>query len=128
MKVSELEGDALNYWVAKAEGYQLIDVPPDADGQNASRILAPPNLLASGYQFPPRGKLGHMLRQWSSRWEHGGPLIEKYKMYVCGAGGEGWEAHCDDRMNYGKGRTALEAICRAVVLAKFGDEVPGEPA
>lgn len=37
--------------------YELIDVPPDCDGENAGKIWAPKGLLKSGWQFPPKGRM-----------------------------------------------------------------------
>jgi hypothetical protein len=66
-------------------------------------------------------------------WLHGGPLIEKFKValfwhdkYNHGHGM--FEADCSDNFVYAGaddaiGETALVAICRAIVMAKLGDEV-----
>jgi len=62
VKVSELDGADLDYWVARAEGYVFIDIPADIDGENAARVLAHPGLLQSGWAPAPRGRYGHMLK------------------------------------------------------------------
>jgi hypothetical protein len=82
MKVSELEGALLDYWVAKAMGYETIDVPPDADGKNAGTALVPPGLVASGWQFPPKGAVGNLVPKFSTEWEHGGPIIERDQIFI----------------------------------------------
>ncbi|WP_175980042.1 phage protein NinX family protein [Caballeronia zhejiangensis] len=123
MKVSELSGRALDYWVARAEGYEFIDIPPDANGENASRVLAPPGILKSGWTPAPLGKYGHMLEAWSSSWERGGPLIEREKIGVMRVGTE-WKAWALLDMDAtAVADTPLVAAMRAYVASKFGDEV-----
>lgn len=61
MKVLELTGKELDFYVALALGYEFVDVPPDASGENSCRALLPPGLLASGWQFPTKGKVGNMV-------------------------------------------------------------------
>jgi hypothetical protein len=130
MKVSDLSGRDLDYWVARAEGYEFIDIPPDARGENACRVLAPPGILKSGWQPAPLGKYGHMLKPWSSSWEHGGPIIER-KRIVIDLGLDDWFASIKrlgvfyyDEGEFGQhGVTPLIAAMRAYVTSKFGDEV-----
>lgn len=116
MKVAELEGALLDYWVAKAEGLNagLIKVGSD---QNAAD--------------------GGMLFRPSAQWEEGGPIIESHNITLldpnyCNSGQ--WEAYMgafpdvrDDRVvgmvAAGAGPTPLIAAMRAYVVSKFGDEV-----
>ncbi|EPS1221625.1 phage protein NinX family protein [Burkholderia cenocepacia] len=53
MKVSELSGEALDYWVARAEGY---------DEQSARFVVD--------------------AHAYSSQWAHGGPIIERERISV----------------------------------------------
>ncbi|MWA16524.1 phage protein NinX family protein [Burkholderia pseudomallei] len=53
MKVSELSGEALDYWVARAEGFK---------GQAAQ-------FVAAAYAY-------------SSLWAHGGPVIERERISI----------------------------------------------
>lgn len=115
-KTTELTGAQLDYWVARAEGIPaeqltirqvprtdwLICVRKRAE-HDASRVLP-----------------------YSTDWAQGGPLIEKYPMRFMALGG-GYEATmtapgptCFARA---EGATPLQAICRTVVRAAFGDEV-----
>lgn len=130
MKVTELEGTQLDYWVARAEGYEFIDIPPDVDGKNACRVLAHPGLKASGWVPAPRGHYGHMLKRWSSDWWDGGPIIERERIMARPCGGGVWDATpCNAdaievwRWNM-RGPTPLIAAMRAYVVSKFGEEVP----
>lgn len=100
MKTAELTGALLDYWVARADrGLE----PKDA------------HWIRSGdYGFYP-----------STSWSDGGPLIDKYeidieKMYT------DWLACLLNKTGatiVAEGDTPLQAICRAVVRAAFGDEV-----
>lgn len=133
MKVAELEGTLLNYWVAKAEGIKYwierssIDWDVCADtGNDRSDSYAP-----------------------STDWAIGGPIIEKaaigwnsknaFSSYsgshkgLSSFDGQPWEAwFCDEGPDGGNvvheqvkvGRTMLEACMRAYVASKFGPEVP----
>lgn len=109
MKVSELTGAQLDAWVARAEGIPMIQ----QHGQMVQNSFDEYHLASP--------------RRYSADWAHGGPLIEKYKMYVDGGAGPGWEAQCMFNGKYAHGDTALKAICRAVVLQKFGEDVPEQP-
>jgi hypothetical protein len=119
MKVSELEGAVLDYWVAKANG---------ADGQ-IIKSYSPCNLdyfqLASGTPFRP-----------STHWAHAGPMIERERIVAFPDGAGGWAAFVQknptcsyvDTTAYDemRGPTLLIAAMRAYVASKFGDEVPGQ--
>jgi hypothetical protein len=59
---------------------------------------------------------------YSRSWEYTGPLIETHHISLQHYAT--WEAVC--RGKEAKGSTALEAVCRAFVLANFGDEVEVE--
>lgn len=117
MKVSELRDRELDYFVAKAEGYVPIE-------NNDYWYVG----LDKDVPYRP-----------SKDWKDGGPLLQKYGL-GCAFDRPGvWLAVRATGPNYDtslwsmlrsegqetEGSTALEAICRAVVKAKFGDEVEG---
>lgn len=133
MRVSELTGALLDYWVARAEG-----VP--AEQLTIRRIQ--------------RSTECHVVRDWvrndpiigrdivvlapSTNWAQGGPLIQKYKISINDPSEERarenkWAAWFSDPAHdpeniliysfWGYADTPLQAICRAVVRAAFGDEV-----
>jgi hypothetical protein len=107
IKTPELTGALLDYWVARAEGLIARDF---IDG---NRVW-----------YTPDGEAVINSKDWSpsNNWAHGGPLVGKYKMYVEWDADGYWVA----ATNTGKQVQApapLQAICRAVVRAKFGDEV-----
>jgi hypothetical protein len=122
MRVAELTGAHLDYWVARAEGIPAhrLRVLPVQRSKNAHCVHLDPNGQAVG------------VWNYSTDWEHGGPLVDKYRidlealsapvfwraeLFSRDASFTGGEWCSDD------GDTALQAICRAVVRAAFGDEV-----
>lgn len=104
MKVCELSGALLDYWVARAEGGK---VKFSEDGSFA---------IKSGARFEP-----------SARWTHGGPLIEKHRIGFGLYADEGREYYAvtglNDAGGSARGSTHLIAACRAIIISKFGDEV-----
>lgn len=137
VKTSELSGRALDYAVALAIGsYELIPVPPDVDGKNEGRVLAPKNLLSRGYTFPPKGKVSvdFFVRRYSGNWAECGPLLESYciELFI----GEDFyratrtstDPRDDTDYPRGYGSNYKDAICRFVVLYRIGDtvEIPEE--
>ena len=119
MKVAELEGALLDYWVARAEGLtdaDIIDHIPLIDE-------APPSWCkAGGRHYRP-----------SQSWGEGGPIIEREIIAICRDGTE-WVALWRPEwwassalttsgpvMN---GETALVAAMRCYIASKFGENVP----
>jgi len=98
MKTSDLTGPLLDYWVAKIEGCEhMCALDWDYDG------------------FEP-----------STNWAQGGPLIEKYGIYVAPGTDNKIVAFCQHEgkcpTQFGDNR--LIAGMRCIVASKFGDEVP----
>lgn len=126
MKVSELTGAELDYWVAKAEGDDAV-IHTDEKGPWCQRIKRFPNGGHSAGHFEP-----------SSKWYEGGPIIEREHIELTCVliGDEGkvrWEAWLqgtpyllsDDpcEMCDQHGPTPLIAAMRAYVASKFDEEV-----
>lgn len=108
MKASELEGAQLDQWVAKARGVETFT------GDDGALYYHP------GHNLPPR--------KWnpSRYWSQGGPLLEEYRIDLNWdtEGTQEWSASCEpDILAHGK--SVLEAALRAVVTAKFGEELNG---
>jgi hypothetical protein len=125
VKVSELIGARLDYWVARAE--ELDGIEFGQDGKFHGSIC---HVDESGnedwYIYSP-----------STDWSQGGPIIERelcplvpyedeksaegiwmFKgIYKCQLKGMGF---------VGEGKTILQAAMRCVVASKFGEEVPDE--
>lgn len=102
VKTCELIGAALDWATAKADvGYEI-----DMSFIHTEIGKAP------FYCFSP-----------STRWDQGGPLIEKYKVDTVSI--REWEAMIDDNIYtwiiYGP--TPLIAACRAIVASKLGGTV-----
>ena len=122
MKVSELEGAELDYWVARAEGFA-----PKIEGQTCFLMSE-----AGGKIYVP-----------STNWSQGGPIIEKEKIgleYDYDDAEDNsrppWFAFIPDEerpikghrgafieKSRGFGPTPLIAAMRARVAAAFGEEV-----
>lgn len=111
MKVAELSGSILSYWVARALGAPADELlfPRDKQGK---RILWRTESLKC---WEPR---------YATDWAQCGPLIEKFDMDIFQAGGNWYASTRGNRDAPGCSLILQEAICRAVVRAKFGDEVP----
>ena len=103
MKVSELTGDKLDYWVGMA------DEPDDAIGDGWGRTV----LLGMKYGYSP-----------STNWDQCGELIESRPIRLLGSKQSGYTCNLDN--GSGTGSTPQEAICRAVVASKYGAGVSDE--
>jgi hypothetical protein len=106
MKTSELTGAALDWAVAKCEGYLDIDMAVIRNGE------------VSVHYFP----------SWnpSTDWLQGGPIIEREGIMVGpNPFGEGFIANIRDHDDYGP--TPLIAAMRCYVASKLGDEVEVPP-
>lgn len=110
MRVADLEGVWLDYWVAKAEGYPL-----SCDWNQGEHIL-----IGTG-----AGDLGHFSP--STNWVDGGEIIEREGIDIAREGITGdrhWRAMVDHTVGVFEGETALIAAMRCYVASKFGADVP----
>lgn len=98
MRVAELEGALLDYWVAKAEG--LI-----VDGIRHGGVVI--GTTPDRYVYHP-----------STNWAHGGPIIERNLPAI------GWNGYGLSFKPSINGSTPLIAAMRSYVASKYGDEVP----
>lgn len=112
MRTCGLTGALLDYYVARAEG-----IP--AESLTIRRVQRSTDTHC--VRALPNG--GLQVQRYSTRWEQGGPLIEKYSLDIEKLGSE-WAAYPLDEFQRAFGDTPLQAICRSVVRAAFGDEVP----
>jgi hypothetical protein len=116
MKVSELEGVQLDYWVARAEGRTDVALDADVGPVIANDSIADP----SGEWYEP-----------SSNWAQGGPLIERERIGVAPNGAGSWSSFKvqknDDAYICMTGPDALTAAMRTYVASKFGGEVADNP-
>ncbi len=122
MKTAQLIGPALDWAVAKIEGYQCF-INHDAFGPGEHEVVY------------VNGETGdwHHNGNWraSTNWSQGGPLIEKYRMHICPIVYDGmgmtqcWIDGCDNRFI---DSTPLIAAMRCLVDAKLGDtvQIPSE--
>ncbi len=108
MKVSELTGPALDWAVAKAEGWEINH---HAEGGW---------FLSNDIETMP----DETLPEFSTDWAEGGPIIEREKIELVPKGSEHWDAFCSpDDHTPSEGPTPLIAAMRCYVASKLGDEV-----
>ncbi|CAJ0701649.1 hypothetical protein LMG19089_02891 [Ralstonia edaphis] len=141
MKVAELEGALLDYWVARAEGYQL-EMHPDCVGT----WVTPGKLLSGRREDAPEcvitedGNPDHWsgpfnpsgLFHPSRDWAQGGPIIEHARIQIVpqNVNHLRWSAYVDEGLGLGAvpveqyGENPLVAAMRAYVASRFGDDVP----
>ena len=114
VKTAELIGPALDWAVAKAEGYEPLVVPTGRAEYSVGVILA--------MDYGPRG----FACRYSTDWAQGGPLIEKHKVSIAYHNGPDCTPMAclpDTHPAFECGATVLIAACRAIVAAKLGDTV-----
>lgn len=113
MKTSDLEGEALNWAVAKAEGVAVQLVRGGRYGQPDSRWV----VSGVGWVIDARFN-------WAADWALTGPLIDKYKMGF-GVYSDAYFAvvGVNELSGAENGLTHLVAACRAIVFAKLGDTI-----
>lgn len=109
MKVSELTGAELDYWVARAEGeHEYVHLT-----DHNTREVRPMHV---GYKW---------IQSYSTDWQTAGPIIEREHIDTLF-----WEATGTWRAAKGDGGfrfdspSLLTAAMRAYVASKFGEEVP----
>lgn len=152
MKVSELSGALLDYWVACAEGWEIDPLRPGSELQiriKAGLAQAAGYLHSqNGFAYALCGANRPYSYSPSTNWLVGGPIIEAAAIGwrnatprpsvgshkgLSSVDGQPWEAwYCDDGPEGGNvvyqhvqtGATMLEACMRAFIASKFGCEVP----
>jgi hypothetical protein len=116
MRVAELEGALLDYWVARAEDLPRPRVDdgvcwveePACDGDPAAALDA---------AFSP-----------SNDWSVGGPIIERERIEISRHDKEPFaRVHGEPQRPGTFGPTVLIASMRAYVASKLGEEVEGTP-
>ena len=108
MKTSELIGPALNWAVAKCEGLN-----PNTDPAERKKYV--------GYSgFAEANGFGYAIKNYSTDWSQGGPIIERESIDLMKVGITQWRADCGPAVT---GPTPLIAAMRAFVTKKFGAEI-----
>ena len=117
MKTSELTGAALEWAVAKCEGYTCLH-------KTEGRMPHEPQLV----MWPPRKAYG-LVELWelgySTDWSQGGPIIEREWIDLHCVNDALWEAEINASAYHNRknGPTPLIAAMRCYVASKLGDEV-----
>lgn len=116
MKVSELEGPELDYWVAKSEGLDAIL----ACGMCQVLICADSDSKC------------YSVRHYHNSWVNAGPIIERERIAIRPSeiiregDWDGWIANKGD--SFYSDKSALEAAMRCFVASIFGEEVDDRQA
>lgn len=118
MRVSELTGAQLDYWVARAEGIpaEQLTIRRVQRSTDCHVVHQAPRI--KDWRANPTRVLSY-----SADWAQGGPLIKKHSLVLDRLNIGAWISAPYSTMPWMPGTTPLQAICRAVVRAAFGDEV-----
>ena len=122
IKVSELEGAQLDYWVAIANGLEPCDKwKPTYGGWLAGECwIHEIMLIGSAHKCFNTNKPF----EYSSIWNYGGPIIEREQIGIQSQPHFlDWLASDKNLDHIVKGKTALIAAMRCYVASKFGDEI-----
>lgn len=127
MKVSELEGELLDAWVAKAHGMVSME-HPIAKGKPWTRFWGYDK--RDGVHAGPRVAVAKF--RPSTDWSWGGPIIEREKIWISDEE-DSWIASLPPHVDTGAGRDLIQsgksplvAAMRAYVANKYGEEVPND--
>lgn len=117
MKTAELTGPQLNYWVARANGWN----------KREHRKIEGVNVWANE-KDEMTGIMPAEAYEPSTAWSDGGPIIEREGIGMMQYESGGWWAGKTGVASFDspvlKGATPLEAAMRCYVACKFGEEVP----
>jgi len=152
VKTAELEGAALDYWVARAEGYRFwleqrgdyrlaVKQKPGAREPYKSHQQWETHkqryIEITEFKQLEVGFFGEGIPKFSTDWASGGPLIQREHIWLSDESDEEdsgdapvWIASMPPHVDFNNGRdlvqegpTPLIAAMRAFVASKFGDEV-----
>lgn len=115
MKVSELEGDALDRWVGAALGWK-----PEGWTEFGPKLW----IKGEGKDFQVKRKQDF---EPSTKWADAGPIIEQERIALQPISDEEgvWKAYSlDSPLRVFRDTSPLVAAMRAFVASEYGDEVP----
>jgi hypothetical protein len=118
VRTDALEASALDWAVAQAAGYRDVLVTDfDDAGQPEECFFRPAKLDPSGAEICGSGET------WSpsSRWDQGGPIIEREEIDVACCGAAGWSATGFRTTRFGA--SPLVAAMRCFVASRLGAEI-----
>lgn len=117
IKISEAVGPVLDWMVAKCEGGYDLQLRSTYGAKTAWQYTMrdeEDNLRMDKFYLADTS--------YSTDWTLGGPILQHHISELIDCADDGWEACCNG--TYGAtGNTALEAVCKAYVASKLGDEV-----
>jgi hypothetical protein len=113
MRTDRLSGPLLDYWVARAEGYEIRAIAGIAG--ELDHILVQGEVFG-GWKYSP-----------STDWAQAGVIIDREAIGFIPLSDAEWLAEEHITAHRGRGPTHLIAAMRAYVASKFGDEVSDLP-
>lgn len=139
MKVSDLSSALLDFWVAKAEGWEFfwskhnhwVVTPKDGNKYTSCEGWKPFDPYTGKKSARPHPYKAMENFFPSSDWSDGGPIIDRWEEIAftrfegrtyCTLGREGVHSGSNTK----SGETKLIAAMRCYVASKFGAEVPDE--
>lgn len=133
MLVSELSGDLLALWVARAEGYIIHRQSRPGGAADILHVRTRENENGYSQDIGIIGSMEHYAYAPHEAWAQGGPIIDRPDSRIINLEhpsedeGYQWNVTLDDQDGTYWGRTLLEAAMRAYVASKFGNTVPDDP-
>ncbi|MBR7929407.1 phage protein NinX family protein [Burkholderia ambifaria] len=132
MKVSELSGADLDYWVARAEGYSesknslMMHIDGTCriawhEGDDPDSVFNPSESWMWGGQLIEREKIG-FFQTWADKH----PYFSVDTRWTACLNATSYEGDVVDGDAISHGPTQLIAAMRAYVSSKYGNEVPDE--
>ena len=118
MKVSELTGEQLAYWVAKAQGWveEVIDQTVAWVDHKTDEILYS-NWRGDDYRPDKDGKQAKKVALWG---------IEKWGNHTMFMTTLGFAAEDESTDTHNIDDDMAEPVCRSVVFLTYGEEVPND--
>ena len=112
MKITDLTNEQLDYWTAKAQGWELDENP------NGATNWVRDDEWMRKYSYTP-----------STNWQQAGELVEKFKLTLLyNELKEEWIA--DEFSSFGddeqRADSPRKAICMACIASVYGEEIPDE--
>jgi hypothetical protein len=124
IKVAELEGAKLNYWVARAEGKKIRIIPSGLHPYGDMETEVFFSISDAGY-FYTGGFDADLEVEYSpsADWSQGGPIIEREHITLDAKPSGTYDSIAFKGGKWIEGPTPLIAAMRCYVASKFGEEV-----
>ena len=115
MKISDMTNEQLDYWVAKAQGWDFVRKQRTEYGFVYQVWWNSPNSFIKAKDYHP-----------STNWQQAGELVEKFNVMIAPSWvteKNGWHGACSYEQEPVSADTPTKAICIAVIASVFGEEI-----